>query len=337
MQSFIDHQLHHHATDEAASAQECASNPLVLAVYRALQKLVTNGSDAEATAALDEARTFFDQAQRAQGDGLGIELNSEQSKLSYLQRRFPDAQLFLAPVDDPKQNRKIPHFRTFIREKVKASAALEIGPSYSPILPKKDGYNVTVLDHADQEGLRKKFVDSPVDVNNIEPVDIVWNKGTLGEALAGQKFDSIVASRAIEHAPDFIQFLQDCSDALDDGGTLFLVVPDKRYCFDLLQPVSDAAKIINDHRLRRTRHSFESFYRHSMTVSQDGRADWSQHPIKAIRFMHGNPKQYYGHAIQWSSDSDYVDSHENYFTPVSFLMLIDELQFLGELSSASRC
>jgi hypothetical protein len=140
-----------------------------------------------------------------------------------------------------------------------------------------------------------------------------------------------VATRAIERAPDFIQFLQDCSDALNDGGKLFFIVPDKRYCFDLLQPVSDAAKIINDHRLRRTRHSFESFYRHSMTVSQDGRADWSQHPIKSIQFMHGNPRQYYEHAIQWSSQSNYVEAHENYFTPVSFLMLVDELQFLGEL------
>ena len=331
VQSFIDHQLYHHAADEAAIAEECGSNTLVLTVYRALQKLVARDSDAEATANLDEARASFDRAQRAQGDGIGLEVNSEQCKLSYLQRRFPDAQLFLAPVDDPKQNRKIPHFRTFIRDKVKASAALEIGPSYSPILSKTDGYNVTVLDHTDQKGLRKKFADSPVDLRNIEPVDIVWKTGTLGEALAGQKFDSILASRAIERAPDFIQFLNDCSDALNETGTLFLVIPDKRYCFDLLQPISDAAKIINDHRLRRTRHTFESFYRQSMTVSQDGRADWSQHPIKAIRFMHGNPKQYYHHAVQCSSASDYIDSHENYFTPVSFLMLIDELQFLGEL------
>jgi 2-polyprenyl-3-methyl-5-hydroxy-6-metoxy-1,4-benzoquinol methylase len=249
-----------------------------------------------------------------------------------LLKEFPDAQLFLTPADDLEQDRKIPYFRDYIKEQVKAANALEIGPSYNPILPKKEGYNVVVLDHEDQNGLREKYAKSPaVDVTNIEPVDVVWSSGTLGDAIAGHKFDSIVASHVIEHAPDFIQFLQDCHGALTDAGMLFLIVPDKRYCFDLFQPVSDTAKILGDHLIRRTRHSFESFYRYSMIVTQDGRGDWSQHATKAIRFMNADPKQSIDNAKRSFINSDYVDTHENYFTPLSLMMILDELRYLGEL------
>lgn len=208
-----------------------------------------------------------------------------------LLREFPSSQLFLTAADDLEQDRQIPYFRGYIRQKVKTSNALEIGPSYNPILPKKDGYNVVVLDHDHQNGLREKYAKSPVDVTNIEPVDVVWRSGTLGDAIAGRKFDLIVASHVIEHAPDFIQFLKDCHGALTDVGMLFLIVPDKRYCFDLFQPVSDTAKILSDHLIKRTRHSFESFYRYSMIVSQEGRGDWSQHATKAIQFINANPNR----------------------------------------------
>jgi 2-polyprenyl-3-methyl-5-hydroxy-6-metoxy-1,4-benzoquinol methylase len=248
-----------------------------------------------------------------------------------LLKEFPDAQLFLTPADDLEQDRKIPYFRGYIKEQVKAANALEIGPSYNPILPKKEGYNVVVLDHEDQNGLREKYAKSPVDVTNIEPVDVVWRSGTLGDAIAGRKFDSIVASHVIEHAPDFIQFLKDCHGALTDAGILFLIVPDKRYCFDLFQPVSDTAKILSDHLIQRTRHSFESFYRYSMIVSQEGRGDWSQHATKAIQFMNADPKQSYDNAKQAFINSDYMDTHENYFTPLSLTMILDELRYLVEI------
>jgi 2-polyprenyl-3-methyl-5-hydroxy-6-metoxy-1,4-benzoquinol methylase len=248
-----------------------------------------------------------------------------------LLKEFPSAQLFLTRADDQEQDRQIPYFRGYVREKVKAQNALEIGPSYNPILPKKDGYNVVVLDHDDQNGLREKYAKSPVDVTNIEPVDIVWRSGTLGDAIAGRKFDSIVASHIIEHAPDFMQFLQDCHGALTDAGILFLIVPDKRYCLDLFQPVSDAAKILADHLTRRTRHSFESFYRYSMIVSQDGRGDWSQHATKAIQFINADPKQNIDNAKRAYINSDYMDTHENYFTPLSLMMILDELTYLGEI------
>jgi 2-polyprenyl-3-methyl-5-hydroxy-6-metoxy-1,4-benzoquinol methylase len=242
---------------------------------------------------------------------------------------FGDTRLYLVKDDDEVQDPIIGLFRNFVRKQVaKQSLALEIGPSYNPILPKREGYNVTVLDHDDQDGLIRKYSSEPVDTANIEAVDLVWRDGPLCDLLAGRRFDAIVAAHVIEHAPDLIQFLNDCSNALSKAGRLFLLVPDRRYCFDYFQPGTDAAKVLGDHLARRTRHSFESFYRSSVTVSQEGIIAWSQHEAKDIRFLHGDPEQNFKMAKDASNSVDYIDAHENYFTPSSFFILIEELRYL---------
>jgi hypothetical protein len=42
---------------------------------------------------------------------------------------------------------------------------LEIGPSFRPIAPKKDGFNVKILDHATAEELAAKYKTHGVDVS----------------------------------------------------------------------------------------------------------------------------------------------------------------------------
>jgi hypothetical protein len=240
---------------------------------------------------------------------------------------------YTKPDDDETQDGAVPVFRDFIRDQVdKSATALEIGPSYNPILPKKKGYSVSVLDHEDQAALTEKYSRFPVDVGNIEAVDLVWRDGPMSSVLEGRRFDAILAAHVIEHAPDFIQFLNDCSTALCDDGRLFLLVPDKRYCFDYFQPITDTAKILSDHLQRQTRHPFASFYRWGSNVSHQGRGDWSQHAINEITFIHRDPRQNYTNALKNTEPGTYIDTHENFFTPLSFLMLIEELCYLGEIN-----
>ena len=52
---------------------------------------------------------------------------------------------------------------------------LEIGPSFNPLAPKKDGYKVHILDHMDREQLIAKYTGHNVPLENIEEVDFVWN------------------------------------------------------------------------------------------------------------------------------------------------------------------
>lgn len=63
---------------------------------------------------------------------------------------------------------------------------LEIGPSHNPIAPKREGYNVHILDHLDQKALREKYADHGqygVIVDNIEEVDFVWQGQPLSKLI----------------------------------------------------------------------------------------------------------------------------------------------------------
>ncbi|HET7879972.1 MAG TPA: hypothetical protein VFL55_03740, partial [Acetobacteraceae bacterium] len=53
----------------------------------------------------------------------------------------------------------------------KGSRVVEIGASYSPIVPKSDGWNTTVVDHATRYDLVEKYDALGIqDVDRIEPV-----------------------------------------------------------------------------------------------------------------------------------------------------------------------
>jgi hypothetical protein len=248
---------------------------------------------------------------------------------------FPDESHFLLPGADDRQDRRIGEFRPFIKRAIsKQDRALEIGPSLNPVLPKAEGYDVAVLDHVDQAGLIAKYAVYGLDTSVIEPVDFVWRGGSLAEAVQHAQYDAIVAAHVIEHAPDFIRFLTDCSQSLTRAGALYLLVPDKRYCFDFFQPLTDVAKVLGDHRAQRTRHSFESFYRAGAHVNNPHTIAWDQRGIGDPRFPHGDPKAIRDFAGRSSASEQYEDMHENYFTPMSFMMLIDELRYLGEIDLA---
>lgn len=252
-----------------------------------------------------------------------------------IRRFFPSDGHFLLPGDDARQDREIGEFRPHIRSAIsKQDRALEIGPSLNPILPKAEGYDVDVLDHVDQAGLVAKYGVYGLDTSVIEPVDFVWHGGSLVDAVKNARYDAIVAAHVIEHAPDFIQFLADCSAILTRAGALHLLVPDKRYCFDFFQPLTDVAKVLGDHRAKRTRHSFESFYRAGAHVNNPHAIAWDQHGLGDPRFPHGDPRAIRDFAERCSTTAQYEDMHENYFTPMSFMMLIDELRYLGETDLA---
>ena len=119
--------------------------------------------------------------------------------------------------------------------------ALEIGPGYNPLLPKSEGFQVETADYTDASGLRAKYAGNPsVDIAQIETVDHVLKGGkTLADCIGKPgAFDVVVASHVIEHTPDMLGFLQSCETLLSPGGVLLLAVPDKRNCFDVLQPLS---------------------------------------------------------------------------------------------------
>jgi SAM-dependent methyltransferase len=245
--------------------------------------------------------------------------------------------IFLDPSAESQQNEQIGDFRQYVRKTVsKDSLLLEVGPSYSPVFSRAGGYNVRTLDHLDAAELRKKYAELNVDISKIETVDYIWHGEPIHEAVLGQKFDYVLASHVIEHAPSFVHFLREIQLALRPDGKIILMVPDKRYCFDFLHPVTDTAKVLAEYSRGSRRHSFEAFYRehsHARAKYLQDTFDltWGQGDIEAIRFDNNDPVHFYQEALSRSGSIEYCDTHEYYFTPSSFLLIMLELQFMGIL------
>jgi predicted SAM-dependent methyltransferase len=210
---------------------------------------------------------------------------------------------------------------------------VEIGPSHSPIAPKKQGYQVDIIDHMNREQLLVKYEDEEVNLDNIEEVDFVW-KGESYAELTGKKkyYDWIIASHVIEHTPDFIGFLKNCEAILKEDGVIALAVPDKRYCFDHHRPITGLSKILDSHFQKNIIHTpgtvAEFFLNH---VTKAGCIAWDRNTVGAYRFRASLEE-----AVQEMKsalhEKDYQDVHAWCFVPHSFRLMIHDL-FLLELIS----
>jgi 2-polyprenyl-3-methyl-5-hydroxy-6-metoxy-1,4-benzoquinol methylase len=210
---------------------------------------------------------------------------------------------------------------------------LEIGPSHSPIAPKKEGYNVDVIDHATQAELREKYSDDNVCLENIEYVDYVWRGEKYSDLLgAKNQYDWIIASHVIEHVPDLVSFLKDCSDVLKDGGVLSLAIPDFRFCFDQFRSVSSLARVLDAHHFRISKPSPGAIVEYYLNISKKNDCiAWSQgfSGQNELLYQSDFALNKYQEAL---SALDYMDVHTWCFTPSSFRLLIADLSMLGLLT-----
>lgn len=236
--------------------------------------------------------------------------------------------------DQPTTATKWGCFRQHIRRRVGTGTALEIGASYGPILPKKDGFRVTTVDHLTAAELRAKYAHLGSAVDAIEHVDYVWREGPLRNVFPRHSFDAVVSSHLLEHQPDLLGFLQDCSELLRPGGEVLSIVPDKRFCFDYFQPLTDVASIIRNHQRGAQRHGFESLYRASVAVTVGERLGWGQEPLGELRLIDSDPRVILERSQAFADRGDYVDAHAGYFTPTSLRLIVSELHFLGLLDLA---
>ncbi len=216
-----------------------------------------------------------------------------------------------------------------------ATRIIEIGPSHAPIAPKRGGWNSFVVDHADQAELRAKYDKFGVDLEAIEPVDGVWHGGRLDSAVPPAlhgSFDRLIASHVIEHIPDIVTFLNSAQNLLAGAGTLALAVPDKRYCFDALKPITTTGDILAAHAPDGPgRHSRRTLFNQvAYSVGMDGASAWGQHPVHAAHFMNSLTDALAFHeAASEAPDSPYVDAHAWQFTPAAFQLAILELAEAG--------
>lgn len=223
----------------------------------------------------------------------------------------------------------------------KTAKVIEIGPSLNPLAPKRDGWNVTVVDHATREGLIHKYRDEPsVDPKVIEEVDFVWQEGSLADLVGRPSwgtYDAFIASHVIEHTTDLVTFLRAARVLLKNEGVVILALPDKRKCFDFFRPVTTTGDVVEAYLEKRHRHTARTLFDNAAyNGKRNANPGWhigEQAPIelggrlaKAWRQMNRAMKE------------EYVDAHAWTFTPSSFELMILELRALGLLPlSIERC
>lgn len=207
---------------------------------------------------------------------------------------------------------------------------LEIGPSYSPVAAKKDGYKAEVIDHVCREELCAKYENHGVNTKNIEDVDFVWQGQSYAELTGKSKYyDWIIASHMVEHTPDLIGFLNECDTILKDDGVVSLAVPDKRYCFDHYRPITGLSRVIDSHFSLNHVHtpgSVAEFFLNA--VSKGEESAWSSLAPGGHKVIH-SLNDVRDRMRQSVEGEDYVDVHAWCFVPHSFRLMIHDLHSLG--------
>ena len=218
----------------------------------------------------------------------------------------------------------------------KQSKILEIGPSKFPMYPKRDGYDVEIVDYVAEEELKKIYAGDK-ETATIEKVDFICS-GQYAKNIGKEKnYDVIAASHVIEVVVDFIETLNDFSFLLKDNGVVKLVIPDKRYEYDCFREVTSIRSMLDSHFLLKQNNNTigceVDCFLHKTLIDGLGvdfpvygllLADAFKHEYEvneclflAKEIMKSYKKEEYKHVQTWV------------FTPKSFELLIYQLNILG--------
>ncbi|WP_260853950.1 class I SAM-dependent methyltransferase [Paraburkholderia sp. BCC1886] len=217
----------------------------------------------------------------------------------------------------------------------KKLVGLEIGALCRPLVRREEGEPVIYVDHADTPTLRKKYEnDENVTVDHIVDVDAVWGHNTLQEATRGRLVDYAVASHVVEHVPDLIAWLNELASVLRSTGELRLIVPDKRFLFDIFRRETSLADVllsyINKARVPQP-HSMLDF---ALGVVKAGRAEIWRDEIPAVPERHYDWQGAVALARDIIEKGTYHDIHCWAFTPKSFAELFRDMTDAGLIDFA---
>jgi hypothetical protein len=203
---------------------------------------------------------------------------------------------------------------------------VEFGPLSRPLALKAES-EVYYIDHCSADELRAKYAgDVHAHVDQIVDVDFVSQGGPLSE-LIGDKapLDYVVASHVIEHVPDLAGWLLDMHASLNDGGILYLIIPDKRFTFDLHRRPANFEEVESAYREKRTRPGLRLIMDHfANVVNVDTWALWDDYS-KAGDAPYAHGPEFLDVAHQHFHEGRYIDIHCWVFTPWSFMNLMADI------------
>ena len=146
-------------------------------------------------------------------------------------------------------------------------------------------------------------------------------------------FDYVIAAHVFEHIPFMIDWLTQVDAVLATGGILSLVLPDKRFTFDVNQRVTEFGEVLDAHLRNIKAPTFAQlfdFFAHTVTIDGmvntpaiwAGTADYSG----VVRDdVPDSDLAAYGICLEQQRKPSFVDIHCQVFTPTSFLDIFEKL------------
>jgi hypothetical protein len=197
---------------------------------------------------------------------------------------------------------------------------LEIGPFCNPLLR---GENVSYFDVFDSAQLKVNAALHGLSDEACPHINYVSATGDL--SVVDRKFSFVFSSHCIEHQPDLISHLNGVLDILDQSGKYFLIIPDKRFCFDFFNPETTIIDVLAAYAEKRAIHSASSILRHrTMLTHNDPARHWNGD--------HTDPSSGQRTARTLNAINEirqnsgvYIDVHAWAFTPTSFREIINSL------------
>jgi len=202
---------------------------------------------------------------------------------------------------------------------------LEIGPFFAPSLR---GPNVRYFDVLDREGLIAQAVKYELPLADVPEIHYVSSTGDLG--IIQERFDVVFSAHCIEHQPNLVRHLEQVADILPFDGCYFLVVPDKRFCFDHFRCETNIAAIIGAHIENRIHNTKKSALEHRLLMTHND-------PARHWNGDHGQPAWVASgiHFIDQAcrevmeAKEHHIETHGWHFTPEGFRCVMDKLWELG--------
>jgi hypothetical protein len=159
---------------------------------------------------------------------------------------------------------------------------------------------------------------------------------SLVEAVGqGSPFDWVLASHVVEHVPDLVGWLAQLAEILVDDGTVILLVPDRRFCFDARRTASTVGQALEAYDEGDLTPSVRAVFDHFRTavhVQTDrlwlGEIPGPDRRIHTFEEAVGN--------LERARSGEYIDSHVWTFTPGELVDVLDDLGRLGVLDFAIR-
>lgn len=197
---------------------------------------------------------------------------------------------------------------------------LEIGPLNRPLIT---GNFMRYFDLLPTNQLKERAIQEGLDPNTVPVINSHDKNGNL--SVVTEKFNDVISAHCLEHQPDLVRHLRDVSKILKSySGRYWLVVPDKRYCFDALIPETKISEVVEAFEGKAIKPSVWKVIEHRALTTHNN-------PVEHWAGNHGLPNA--NIKSRWDAAKDefnkssgsYIDVHCWQFTPQSLVNLIGGL------------